>query len=309
MSSTLVALIPVFLIIALGWGLRRAGFPGEEVWPLAERLTYYLLFPALLVHSLGTASFSGFRVAPMAAALITTVLITSLALIALRSRLGARGAAFTSVLQGAIRGSVYVGVAAAFGLWGSAGLVLAAVAIAVLVPSVNLVSVAVLSRYAPAPEPGPGAARTGATLKALARNPLILACGAGILLNWSGLGIPPGLDQTVEILGRAALPLGLLAVGAGLELGAARGAGRQVIAACALKLVAMPLIAWGACLAFGVEGLTAAVAILFTALPCAPAAFVLAREMGGDAPLMAAIIALSVVLAALTMPLMLGLLT
>ncbi len=304
MSSTLVALIPVFLIIALGWGLRRAGFPGEEVWPLAERLTYYLLFPALLVHSLGTASFSGFRVAPMAAALITTVLITSLALIALRSRLGARGAAFTSVLQGAIRGSVYVGVAAAFGLWGSAGLVLAAVAIAVLVPSVNLVSVAVLSRYADAREPGPGGA-----LKALARNPLILACAAGILLNWSGLGFPPGLDQTVELLGRAALPLGLLAVGAGLELGAARGAGAQVIAACALKLVAMPLIAWAACLAFGVEGLTAAVAILFTALPCAPAAFVLAREMGGDAPLMAAIIALSVVLAAFTMPLMLGLLT
>lgn len=307
MTSTLVALIPVFLIIALGWGLRRAGFPGEEVWPLAERLTYYLLFPALLVHSLGTASFSGFRVAPMAAALITTVLITSLALIALRSRLGASGTAFTSVLQGAIRGSVYVGVAAAFGLWGSAGLVLAAVAIAVLVPTVNLVSVAVLSRYAGGPEPGPGGAR--GTLWALARNPLILACVAGIFLNWSGLGFPPGLDQMVELLGRAALPLGLLAVGAGLELGAARGAGAQVIAACALKLVAMPLVAWGACLAFGVEGLTAAVAILFTALPCSPAAFVLAREMGGDAPLMAAIIALSVVLAAFTLPLMLGLLT
>ncbi len=307
MSSTLVALIPVFLIIALGWGLRRAGFPGEEVWPLVERLTYYLLFPALLVHSLGTASFSGFRVAPMAAALITTVLITSLALFALRSRLGAGGAAFTSVLQGAIRGSVYVGVAAAFGLWGSAGLVLAAVAIAVLVPTVNLVSVAVLSRYADAREEGPGGAR--GTLWALARNPLILACAAGILLNWSGLGFPPGLDQTVEILGRAALPLGLLAVGAGLELGAARGAGAQVIAACAIKLLAMPLVAWGACLAFGVEGLTAAVAVLFTALPCSPAAFVLAREMGGDAPLMAAIIALSVVLAAFTLPLMLGLLT
>jgi hypothetical protein len=304
MSSTLVALIPVFLIIALGWGLRRAGFPGEEVWPLGERLTYYLLFPALLVHSLGTASFSGFRVAPMAAALITTVLIASLALIALRSRLGAHEPAFTSVLQGAIRGSVYVGVAAAFGLWGSAGLVLAAVAIAVLVPTVNLVSVAVLSRYAGGREPG---ARS--TLWALARNPLILACGAGILLNWSGLGFPPGLDQTVEILGRAALPMGLLAVGAGLELGAARAARAQVVAACAIKLIAMPLIAWGACIAFGVEGLTAAVAVLFTALPCSPAALVLAREMGGDAPLMAAIIALSVVLAALTMPFMLGLLT
>lgn len=301
MSATLLALFPVFLIIALGWALKRSGFPGDEIWPLAERLTYYLLFPALLVHSLANAHFGGFRILPLAAALVTTVLIASLALIALRSRLGAEGPAFTSVLQGAIRGSVYVGVAAALGLWGSAGLVLAAVAIAVLVPTVNLVSVAALSRYA--------GARPGATLGALVRNPLILACAAGIALNWSGLGLPPGLDRAIELLGRAALPLGLLAVGAGLELEAARGAGRQVVAACVVKLVAMPLLAALACWVFGVEGLTAAVAILFTALPSSPAAFVLAREMGGDAPLMAAIIALSVLLAALTMPAMLGLLT
>lgn len=301
MSATLLALFPVFLIIALGWALKRSGFPGDEIWPLAERLTYYLLFPALLVHSLANAHFGGFRILPLAAALVTTVLIASLTLIALRSRLGAEGPAFTSVLQGAIRGSVYVGVAAALGLWGSAGLVLAAVAIAVLVPTVNLVSVAALSRYA--------GARPGATLGALVRNPLILACAAGIALNWSGLGLPPGLDRAIELLGRAALPLGLLAVGAGLELEAARGAGRQVVAACVVKLVAMPLLAALACWVFGVEGLTAAVAILFTALPSSPAAFVLAREMGGDAPLMAAIIALSVLLAALTMPAMLGLLT
>jgi predicted permease len=302
MSATFLALAPVFLIIALGWALKRSGFPGDEIWPLGERLTYYLLFPALLVHSLASANFGGFRILPLAAALVTTVLIASLTLIALRSRLGAEGPAFTSVLQGAIRGSVYVGMAAALGLWGSAGLVLAAVAIAVLVPTVNLVSVAVLSRYA-------GEVRPGATLGALARNPLILACVAGILLNWSGLGLPPGLDRAIELLGRAALPLGLLAVGAGLELEAVRAAGRQVVAACAVKLVAMPLLAALACWAFRVEGLTAAVAVLFTALPSSPAAFVLAREMGGDAPLMAAIIALSVLLAALTMPAMLGLLT
>ncbi len=304
MIAVFSALVPVFLVIALGWGLRRRGFPGEAFWAPAERLTYFVLFPALLVHSLATAQLDGFSILPLAAALVATVLLTTLILMGLRRRLGADGPAFTSVVQGAIRANTYVGIAAAFALYGDAGLTLAALAIAVLVPTVNVISVAVLSRYAGQVPAGPGA-----WLAPLARNPLIIGCAAGIALNASGVGLPYGLAPTLDVLGHAALPLGLMAVGAGLDLDAARAAGGLVRTACGLKLLVMPVIAWAACAAFGVEGLTATVAVLFAALPGAPASFVLARELGGDTRLMASIITASVIAAALTMPVMLWLLT
>lgn len=304
MITVFGTLVPVFLIIALGWGLKRQGFPGDAFWAPVERLTYFVLFPALLIHSLGGAALGGFRMLPLAAALISTVLVTTLILMGLRARLGWDGPAFTSVVQGSIRMNTYVGIAAAFALWGEAGLTLAALVIAVLVPTVNVISVTVLGRYAGEHPPA-----RGALLPLLARNPLILACLTGIALNVSGLGVPPGVGPVIELLGRAALPLGLLAVGAGLEPAAARAAGRQVASACGLKLVAMPVLAWAACAAFGVEGLTQASAVLFTALPASPASYVLARQLGGDAGLLAGIITASVMLAALSMPLMLTLLT
>ncbi len=303
MIAILAALVPVFLIIALGWGLKRGGFPGDAFWPLAEKLTYYLLLPALLVHALAGASLGGFRVAPLAAALVVTILVMALIAIGLRKRIGGDGAAFTSVLQGSIRTSAYVGIASAFALHGSAGLTLAVVAIAIWVPTANVVSVAALSRFAD----GAGSRPERAYLL-MARNPLILACVAGAALNVSGIGLPFGVAPVIDLLGRAALPLGLLAVGAALDPAAARDEGRAVGTACVLKLVAMPLLAWAACSAFGVEGLTANVAVLVAALPGAPSSFVLARELGGDAPLMANIITASVILAAITMPAMLWLL-
>ncbi len=303
MTAVFGALVPVFLIIALGWGLKRRGFPGDAFWPPVERLTYFLLFPALLVHSLSGAALGGFRALPLAAALIGTVLVTTLLLLGARARLGWGGPAFTSVVQGAIRMNTYVGIAAAFALWGEAGLTLAALAIAVLVPTVNLVSVAVLGRYAGQRRPS-----AGAMLALLARNPLILACLVGIALNVGGIGLTPVIGPVIEVLGRAALPLGLLAVGACLDVAAARASRSLVAIACGLKLLAMPLVAALACAAFGVEGLTQATAVLFAALPSAPASFVLARELGGDASLMAGIITASVMLAALSMPLMLALL-
>jgi predicted permease len=303
MLAVYIALLPILALIALGYVLRRAGFPGSAFWPPAERVTYFVLFPALLVHGLAGASPGALEVLPMVGALFVSVLLMTLALGRLRERLTADGPAFSSVVQGSIRMNTYVGLALATGLYGAAGLTLAAVAIAVLVPTVNVVSVATLGRYA-------GANPMAATMLPglLARNPLILACLAGILLNVTGVGLPGPVGAAVELTGRAALPLGLLCVGAGLDLAAAREARPLVIAACLFKLIALPLLAAFACALFRVEGLTAAIAILFAALPSAPTSYVLARQLGGDAPLMAAIISAQLLAAVVTLPAMISLL-
>ena len=74
MIATLGALAPVALVIALGWGLRRARFPGDAFWAPAERLTYYVLFPALLVNNLAGAPLAALPVAPMALAMAAAIL-------------------------------------------------------------------------------------------------------------------------------------------------------------------------------------------------------------------------------------------
>ena len=146
-------------------------------------------------------------------------------------------------------------------------------------------------------------------LIALASNPLILAILAGLALNLTGIGRPPVLGPLLEILGQAALPLGLLAVGAGINLSAVHGSARLLATATLLKLAVMPLLAWSLCQAVGLQGLGAFATILLNAMPTASAAYILARQLGGNAPLMAAIITVETGVALVSLPLVLGLLT
>ena len=304
MATLVSALAPVFLLILLGWLLRRIRFLDEAFWGAAERLTYYILLPCLLVAGLAEAALAGGQLWSMVAAIVAALLVMALLLVALRRRLGIEDAAFSSLFQSALRSNSYIGLAAAAGLHGPEGLAAGAVAVGAIVPLVNLLSVAALARL------GTGArAEPRFVLLAILRNPLLLACALGIALNATGLGLPTLLGPILEILGRGALPLGLLAVGAGLAF-AGLGRRRHTIAlAVGLKLLLLPALTALGCWVLGVTGIAATVAVLFAALPTATSAYILARQMGGDAPLMAAIIAAQSALAVVTLPLMLALLT
>jgi len=303
MLTTFGALAPIFLLIALGWLLRVRGFPGDAFWPGAERMVYWLLFPPLLLITIANADLTGFRMLPVAIALIGAVLVTAALAFALRGRLGIGGAAFTSVFQGAIRCNTYVGLAAAAALWGEAGLAVMGIVVFVVVTLVNLLCVIVLVSHRG------GAMRWLRLLASVATNPLIIACVAGFGLNMLGLGVFGLAGAVLEILGRAALTLGLLCVGAGLDLARLGRNPPAVAAVIVLKLVVMPLATWMLCRLLGVEGVTAGVAILFAAVPVSASAYVLAAQLGGDAPLMAGLITVTTLAAAITMPMVLTLLT
>jgi malonate transporter len=303
MLSTIGALAPVFLMIALGALLRLRGFSDEAFWSGAERLVYRLLLPALLVLTTASSDFSEFRVLPVAAALIAAILLTAALAIALRPWLGLDNAAFTSAFQGAIRTNSYVGLAGAGALYGEAGFTIMGIVVFVVITTVNVLSVVALIWYGA--RPASARELAGAVLQ----NPLILACLIGFALNAAGAGLPELARDLLEILGRASLPLGLLCVGAGLDLSRAGANPRTVGAVAALKLLVMPATTASFCALFGVEGVTAGAAILFTAVPISASAYVLARQLGGDAPLMAGLITLTTLAAFITMPLTVALLT
>lgn len=297
----LTTLVPIILLIALGTWLRVRGFMAESFWPGAERLSYYVLLPSLFVHGMATANLEGVPIFGMVGVLMLSTLLGAVLLVLYQSVANHDGADFTSVFQGGIRFNNYIGATLAFGLYGSAGIALAAVANAAIVPLVNLLCVLVFARFS-ARHSSPGT-----IVRAIFANPLIIGCGLGMLLRVTGLGLPAGLEPTVGALGKAALPMGLLCVGA--ALGGAR-LGQQVkpmLAASLFKFLVMPLATWGLCRMLGLSGQAAVVAVLYQALPTASSSYVMARQMGGNAPLMATIIAMQTVLAAATLPLMLTL--
>lgn len=296
MIAVLGALLPLFVLIALGYLARRLGWPGPRAWRTIERLTYYVLFPALLFTSLAGTSLAGGGLVAVALA-IATVATAAAALLA-RRPLALPGPTFSSVIQGAIRPNTYVGVGAALALWSNQGVALAAVGLAVVIPIVNVIAVLGLLRYAPS-----AAAGKTSLAASLARNPLIVSCLAGLAANAVGLHLPEWLMGSLKLLGQASLPLGLLAVGAALELAALASRWRTVAASCGLKLIVSPALAAAILALFGVHGTAFAVAVVYMGVPTSASAYVLAVEMGGDREAMATIISTSTILSALTLPL------
>lgn len=296
MSLAASALIPLTLLIALGFALRRRDFLPEPFWPGLDRLNYWVFFPALIFVSLATARSSldgGGKVA--LAVWGGLAIVAALALVA-RPVLAADGRAFTSVFQGAVRFNSYV----AFGVVpvlfpGSAGLT--ALLVAVTVPAVNVACVAVLARFA-----GRHPLRASRVVRSVVTNPLILASLLGAAVGAVSAPLGP-LEDALRLLGQASLATGLLSVGATLRFRGMRALVRPIAASSALKLLALPLATWVVATAVGVPSSMLAPLLLFQALPTASAAFVLARAMGGDERLMATILAVQTVLALGWLPL------
>lgn len=221
-----------------------------------------------------------------------------------RHRLGSDPASFSSMFQGSLRFNTYVGLAGAAALYGEAGITAAAVAIAVMVPLVNILCVLMFVA-----SDSRGLAGLWRALKALTRNPLLLACAAGIALNLSGIGLPGWSRDTLALAGKAALPLGLIAVGVALQPKALHGTGAAFWQACGIKFGLLPLLTLAGGALLGLGSVELGVVVLFTALPTATSSYILARQMGGNAPLMAAIITGQTLLAMAVLPAWMALLT
>jgi hypothetical protein len=305
MAVVIAALLPVFLLIVLGFILKRSLMRLDTQWHGLERLTYYVLFPMLLIQTLVKADLTKVPVAGVGGALMLSALAMALLCLAIRpwlSGLAIDGPAFTSLFQGAIRWQTYVALAVSSNLYGDTGLALASVAMVAIIPLVNVFSVAVLAHYA---SPEKQSAR--AIVMTVVRNPLIWACAIGMALNVLHAPLPKIWHEVADSLGRSSLAIGLLVTGAGLHLEGLLRPRAAAAIGVVLKLILMPALAIGLALAFALTGSNLAIVAVCAAVPCSSSAYVLARQMGGDAPLLAQIITLQTILAAITMPVVIAL--
>ena len=294
----LTTIWPIFALIFAGYLLARKGFPSAGFWPAAERLTYFVLFPALLVSSLAEAPVHDPHVPRLGAAAVATILFASAGLALARCLRPMPAARFGPVLQGVVRFNTYLALAVLALIAGSEGIGRAAVYLAVSVPLVNVLAIIALS--------GGSAARAPvALLRNVAANPLVLACLAGFALALSGIGLPFSTGAFLKLLGQASLPLGLLCVGAALRPETLRADLPGLFATGAARLLFMPLLAVTSSWLFGLSGVEMLVLVVFSAVPTAPTAYVLTRQMNCDGAFMAGIVTFQTLAVVFTLPLVL----
>ena len=288
-------LLPDFLLIVGGFLVCRFTALDRAVWNATERLVYWLLFPVLLFTAIVRtpldlgASFGlglgGWAVVGGGFALT----------VALRHWPGVDARLLSSGAQVAFRFNSYVALALAERIGGSAGVAWIALLVALCVPLCNLGAVWSLARH--------GGQNT---LRELAHNPLIIATVAGLLANLAGLRLPDTAATVLGRIGAAALPLGLMAVGAGLELGGLQKAPRLAAALLSIRHLLLPLVGLGVGLLLGLPTGQAQILVAFAALPTASSCYVLAARMGGDGPYVAGLVTASTLLGMLSVPLALA---
>jgi predicted permease len=262
-----------------------------------ERLIYWVLLPSLIVAALSPLDLATLPLGRIAGAIWGALALGTLVSVLLARALALPHPAMTSVLQGGIRFNNLMGFAIVGALFGAEGIGFGAVATGIIVPFVQTVTT-----LAFAFDGKRGPPRPLTILRQLAFNPLLLAVAIGFGIAALG-GLPAGLAPTVQTLGRASVALGLLCVGAALSMQSFSDRITVQAATGALKLVAMPAVTWALCTALGVPPLATAVAVVFMALPTAATSYVMARALGGDAPLMAAITTTEHIASIITLPL------
>lgn len=290
-------LLPDFLLIALGCALCRLTALDRPVWEAAERLVYYLLFPVLLFNSILKSPLQPTQTVSLAAASLGVTATGIAVALALGRWPGIDARRHASGAQTAYRFNSFIGLALAERLGGASGLAWMALCIALSVPLANVAAVWPLARH--------GGHSYG---RELARNPLILSTVAGLVANAAGLSFPEAVSTTLQRIGLAALPLGLMATGAGLRVGGLKSSPGLAAALMAVRHALLPALAIGLTAALALPPPQRLIVVLFAALPTASSAYVLAARMGGDGGYVAGLVTLSTLLGMLSVPLWLALL-
>ena len=291
-------LLPDFLLILLGFLLVRYSPLDKSVWEGAEKLVYYLLFPALLINAVNQTRFDWNGTSHML--IVAGLAFGSAIFLGYLSKYLAHHnqKLWVSGFQTAFRFNSYIAFAVAGRLFGEEGVALMALTVGCFVPIANAVAVWALAKHS-----------DSHLLKELAKNPLLVATIFGLGTNLLDWRLPEPVSLSLGRLGSASIAMGLLAVGAGLVWIKSKRDGLLIAYWTTVKLLAMPTIAFLAGRYANLPAPQLNNVVLFAAMPTATSAYVLANRMRGDGAIVAISISIMTIAAAITLPiwvLMLG---
>ena len=288
------SLFPVFALVVLGVCLKYYRITDEAFLKTADRLVYFIFFPAMLFWKIGGAkTAAGIPWSFCGAALAAVAVIYLISAVALKIfRITAFQAG--SYSQSCYRFNTYIGMAIILSAQGEPGVRNFGILIGFLIPFINVLAVATLSWYGE--DAGSGKSRIGLTLKALVSNPLVLACLAGLFYARFVNTFPVFINNALNLISMVTLPLALLSIGGSLTLKSLAGQMRPSLLAAVIKLVLLPLVGYGFLKLFGVSRFEIQTGMIFFALPTSTALYVLSSQLGSDTRLAAASIVLSTIL-------------
>lgn len=295
-----VALFPLVALIAMGYVLKKTQFVKDEFWANSEKLNYFVLFPVLLFLNVSAVQLDLATVSRMLTVLIAGILIASAVLWGIKHYTHIPVQRFGVYIQSHIRFNTYIGLSLMGALFGSQGMQMFAMLIAVAVPLVNIISVLSFSNLS--------LKQLGQTCMSIAKNPLILGCVVGVLFNFSGFTLWKGFAELLKILAAMSLPLGLLSVGAALQFQQMRLDLTKLSLNTLGRLIAMPALAYVLSGGLGLTDFERMILVVFFALPTASSSYILTRYYQGDSQLMAAIISVQTIGFGVTFPILMLLL-
>jgi predicted permease len=296
--ETLAIVLPVFLVIALGYLLRQVGLIDAAFLFQTNRLIYYVALPLLLFYTIGTADFSANFSGALVAGSVLAVAIAFVASYTYAAFRQYEPAARGVFSQGAFRGNIaYVGLAIVLNAYGETGLIRAGMLMGFLVVFLNLCAVLALTLPFRREVADRGAMFWA---RQIALNPLNVASFMGVLWSFFALPIPTIPERSLKITIGMSLPLALLAIGGSFSLEKLKGDLVRAGFATGIKLVWLPLLTAVLLILLGVRGMDLGIGVLIAGTPAATANYIMAHQMKGDAELAGSIVMMSTALSAPT---------
>lgn len=300
MFATFTAIAPVFALVLLGHVLRRVLVGHDDFWGGVDRVAYWVLLPALLFSKISTMEISAGFVGAYSTVIVGGFIAAFTFALATSLLLGFPGPVASSVVQGASRHNTFIALAVTERVFGAAGQASAYLASSILIPITNIAVVIVMVLLHQSRSTSPSLGR--AVLRDIARNPLLIAVCAGLAFNAAGWGSTPVLSDVADLLGRAALPMVLLSIGASIRFEGLRASVLPIMVSTVGKMVIFPLGIFVLAHVFSLGIVPASVAMVYGACATATSSYALARQMGGDAPLAATIVTFQTLLSFLSIP-------
>ncbi len=287
-------LFPVFALLLFGHLLKRFGFTHDVFLKTADKLIYYIFFPALLFWKIGATAAD--RIGDPGLYKATVCAVASIYLL---SSLYIKISRITSYQAGSFsqscyRFNTYIGMAVVLNALGEDGTRYFSILIGLIIPIINIFAVTTLSWHAEKKVALPR--RVMLTVKALASNPLIIACFAGMVYSKTIGAFPVFIDSTFRLASSITLPLALFSIGGALTAGGVRSYFKLSIVACMFKLVILPVVGYYFLNVFDVTGISFKVGMIYFALPTSTALYILSSQLSSDTQLASAAIALSTIL-------------
>lgn len=280
LSIAFHAIVPLFLIIAVGYTVKRLGWIGPEEVRRFNKVTFYTFMPVMLFYNIYTSDFSQAVRLPYALFVVGAALgmvAVSFAVTLLAEKMPERRGV---MIQAAFRSNfVLLGLPIAAELLPDSNLGVTALMVAIVVPIYNMMSVVVLEYFRG------GKPRAGEVLLAVVKNPLILGSVAGLLVQALHITLPEVLVSFAGKMNSAATPLILLLLGASFETREVARYKKELLVCVGLRLVVFPGAILTLAAALGLRDIEFVTVLAMTAAPTAVNSFNMAQQLGGDSQL------------------------